>query len=75
MTDPVGLARFLLRSLVDDPEGATVEHVWTPEIDFVFLKLRGPAKKKLREEDLAALVRLVERLARGGDRQVVVDTR
>jgi len=71
--DPAGLARFLLQAIISDSKG--VEHVWTPKADLIFLRLGGAAKKRLREEDLAALARVIERLGASGDREVVVDIR
>ncbi len=75
MVDPAGLARYLLTAICQRPEEAKVEYLWTPSADLVFLRLTGGAKKRIKQEDLAALVRVVERLGASGERLLVVDVR
>ncbi len=75
MADPVALAKYLLRAIWQRPEEVQVEYIWTPSADLVFLKLAGGAKRRLKQEDLAALVRVVERLGATDERQLVVDVR
>ena len=75
MADPAGLAKYILQAIAENPQGVAVEHIWTPEVDLIFLRVTGAARRRLREEDLAAVARIVERLAAEGDRQVVVDIR
>lgn len=73
MGDPVGVARYLLQAICSRPGEARVEHVWTPTADLLFLRITGAAKKRLKQEGLAALVRVVERLGADGERELVVD--
>ncbi|HHE48499.1 MAG TPA: hypothetical protein ENL11_06245 [Candidatus Acetothermia bacterium] len=75
MGDVVELARFLLEAVSARPEEVKVEYLWTPSTDLVFLKLPGRDRRRLRREDLAALVRVVEKLGRKPGRKLVVDLR
>lgn len=71
----VELARYLVGAICQDPEEAKVEHLWTPTADLVFLRVRGAARKRLKQEDLAVVIRILERLGGGGEREFVVDLR
>ena len=71
----VELARYLLGALCQDPDEAKVEHLWTPTADLVFLRVTGAARKRLKPEDLAAVIRILERLGGGEERELVVDLR
>jgi len=75
MADVVRLARFLLEAVSSRPEEARVEHLWTPNADLIFLRLPARDRRCLRKEDLEALVRVVERLGKRPDRELVVDLR
>lgn len=75
MGDVVELARFLLKAVSTRPEEAKVKYVWTPSADLVFLKVPARDRRRLRPEDLAALVRVVEKLGRKPGRELVVDLR
>ncbi len=71
----VELARYLLGAVCQDPDEAKVEHLWTPTADLVFLRVSGAARKRLKPEDLAAVIRILERLGGGEERELVVDLR
>ena len=71
----VELARYLLGAVCQDPDEAKVEHLWTPTADLVFLRVSGAARKRLNPEDLAAVIRILERLGGGEERELVVDLR
>jgi len=70
----VELTRFLLRAVSERPGDVKVEHVWTPTADLLLLRLPSRDRRRLRPEDIAALTRVIERLA-GGERELVVDLR
>lgn len=73
MTRGVEVARYLARGISRRPEGVRVEHVWTPSADLVFLRLPAEDKKRLRAEEVAALLRVIELLGREEERELVVD--
>jgi predicted RNA-binding protein YlqC (UPF0109 family) len=69
------LARHLLRAVSEEPDGVRVDHVWTPKADLLFLRLPSRDRVRLRREDCAALVTVIEGVAAQTDREVVVDLR
>ncbi len=76
-TDPnpsktlVELARFLLKSIVRDPDGAMVDHVWTPSMDLLVLRARG--KGRLHPRDVDAVGQVVQAVGKKLAREVTVD--
>ncbi len=67
----VDLARYLLKSVVRDPEGARVDHVWTERVDLIVL--RAPGKSRLHPRDVDAVAQVVQSVGERLGREVMVD--
>ncbi len=67
----VELARFLLKSIVRDPDGAAVDHVWTPTMDLIVLRAKG--KGRLHPRDVEAVGQVVQAVGKQLNREVTVD--
>ncbi len=67
----VELARYLLKSIVREPDGATVDHVWTPTMDLLVLRAKG--KERLHPRDVDAVGQVVQAVGKQLNREVTVD--
>ncbi|MFO8033999.1 MAG: hypothetical protein R6U88_02395 [Candidatus Bipolaricaulota bacterium] len=69
----VELAKYLLKSIVRDPERARVDHVWTESMDLIVLQSTG--KRRLHPRDVDAVARVVQAVGERLGREVMVDHR
>lgn len=70
-TLPVELARYILSHIA--PGEFSVSHIWTPELDLVFLRLSPRARRRLKRRDLEAICFVVERICKRAGREAVVE--
>ncbi len=69
----VDLSRYLLKSVVRDPDLSGVDHVWTERMDLIVL--RSGSKHRLHPRDVEAVARVVQSVGERLGREVVVDHR
>ncbi len=69
----VDLARYLLRSIVQEADRVGVDHVWTERIDLLVLRTTG--KQRLHPRDVEAVAQVLQAVGERLGREVMVDRR